>query len=146
MKRTSFALSLLLLLFAGGVVGEETEPKCEEPFVYDEVLGTCFALPSAIFPKDINEQKPSSTFGQSIILYSPEDDGDGWVGPIEGCFHHGRAWFVFHLNEERKIVDITHNPDFRTICMSKEGFNKCNAERMEWDISLVAKEEICVGR
>ena len=125
------------MLFAGGVWAEEKEVKCEEP---------CFTLPSAIFPKDINEQKPSSTFGQSIILYSPEDDGDGWVGPIEGCFHHGRAWFDFHLNEERKIVDITHNPDFRTVCMSKEGFKKCNAERMEWDISLVAKEEICVGR
>ncbi len=129
-----------------GVMAEEAEDKCKEPFLYDEVLGTCIALPGAIFPKDINEQKPSSTVGQSIILYSPEDDGDGWVGPIEGCFHHGRAWFDFHLNEDKKIVNITHNPDFRTVCMSKEGFKKCNAERMEWDISLVENEKICVGR
>ena len=72
--KLSLTLSLLLL-FAGGVVGEETEPKCEEPFVYNEVEGKCVFHETAafrVFPQEIDKQEVSSRFIQSTILFLPE--------------------------------------------------------------------------
>ena len=159
MKKAFLILSSsLLALFAGDVWSEETEPKCEEPYVYDEVEGKCVFHETAafrVFPKEIDKQEVSSRFIQSTILFLPEKKGDKekWgedytplsIDSVE-CYPNGRATFYMSLNQEKKIIKIESDskPEWSR-CVPKEDFDLCTAKPSGWDLSLITDKEICIG-